>query len=556
MLKVGRYAFNRLFLASILVSHSDAFTIFDPACTTPTESVSFVGAPSVRGTITIIWSCLSVIILCVWSIQHLCVPVYHNPKQRELESHFTEKINFFILKGKWTIITFFGPEYIFAKALAEMLAAVYSRNEFKECGKNEWHEWSTTHAYFANMRGFVLEFMTDAVQTDLTPVIPTSVARSRHAPQPRNDQTYKEQKEIDAINWQLDEIKAALKTSASEDVQETSHGNIREKLHNWLHNKHLKQPDYGPTKLIKQDTKDDLAAKRAELESYPRNPWQGYWALNASQVLYACEKGIIPGPPQTTADDIRRLSKSEMFVKLMAIVQILSLVIEIIPRAVEGIAISLLEITVLAFAAIAIVNYLLLLEKPQDVEKPEILKASKLLKIEDVIGLAARSPPSTMSVQGFWLQGVAVRTITDSVFPYSPGLPIRLPGTKHTYHLDPVISGMGIGGAIFGSIHCVAWNFDFPHPVERLLWRISCIVIIAFPPIATSTYTVIRHLAKKSSISDEKVNRYLKPLGYSIVPIYLIARLYLTIEAIRTLAFLPPSAFMTVDWSSSIPHIQ
>lgn len=29
------------------------------------------------------------------------------------------------------------------------------------------------------------------------------------------------------------------------------------------------------------------------------------------------------------------------------------------------------------------------------------------------------------------------------------------------------------GAALFGSLHIIAWNFHFPAPVERLLWRIS-----------------------------------------------------------------------------------
>jgi hypothetical protein len=32
--------------------------------------------------------------------------------------------------------------------------------------------------------------------------------------------------------------------------------------------------------------------------------------------------------------------------------------------------------------------------------------------------------------------------------------------------------GTIIGGAVFGGVHCVAWNFQFPTTMERLLWRV------------------------------------------------------------------------------------
>ena len=31
-------------------------------------------------------------------------------------------------------------------------------------------------------------------------------------------------------------------------------------------------------------------------------------------------------------------------------------------------------------------------------------------------------------------------------------------------------------GFVFGLLHCAAWNFHFPNPVERHLWRSSSII--------------------------------------------------------------------------------
>ena len=188
---------------------------------------------------------------------------------------------------------------------------------------------------------------------------------------------------------------------------------------------------------------------------------------------------------------------------------------------------------------------------------PIIIKATAELTREQVIGLAARCSPSTMAVHEFWLHGVAIRDQADNIWPYSPGVPIRIPGLmKERVYLDTTISGVGIAGTIFGSIHCAAWDFQFPSPIEQLLWRISCLLILIMPLMGALMYASIRHEAKEVGRTDNKTNKWLKPLGYSLVPIYLLARLYLSVEIFRQLANLPPSAYATVDWPDWIPHVE
>jgi hypothetical protein len=38
--------------------------------------------------------------------------------------------------------------------------------------------------------------------------------------------------------------------------------------------------------------------------------------------------------------------------------------------------------------------------------------------------------------------------------------------------------------------------------------------------------------------------------------VYAASRLYLIVESFRSLGFLPPSVFSTVNWSISIPHVE
>ena len=283
--------------------------------------------------------------------------------------------------------------------------------------------------------------------------------------------------------------------------------------------------------------------------------WKGTWALSSIQLLYACQKGIISGPPELSIADLEDRSKGDVFVKGVAIVQISWLVIQIIARASEGLAISLLEVTTLAFAACAIATYSLLWHKPQDVMTPTYIDATNILTREQVIGLAARSPVSTLFVHEFWLHGVVVRAMADSVFPWTRGIPTRLPRQKDTLYLNPIFIGIGFGGTLFGTIHFIAWNFEFPTPIERILWRMSCCVLISIPLLGTAMYFMTIHNARRDSETDTKTNALLRPFITICVVMYLLARLYLMTEVFRSLAYAPPSTFHEIIWPSAIPHI-
>jgi hypothetical protein len=270
---------------------------------------------------------------------------------------------------------------------------------------------------------------------------------------------------------------------------------------------------------------------------------------------YAYQERIIPTPPDVSAEALSDRSKGDALVKGLAIWQITWLVIQIIARAFQNLAITLLEVTVLAFATCAIVIYIALWHKPQDVKIPIYVDAPNVLTREQIIGLAARSPVSSLIVHEFWLHGVSIRAMADNIFPSSPGIPLSLPGVKGMLYLNPVPVGIGLGGALFGAVHCGAWNFEFPTPVERLLWRISCILLVALPLFGTGVYWYTQHMAQIRGTTDTKVNRLLKPLGYTFVPIYVLARLFLFVEVFRSLGFLPTSAFSDVNWPTALPRI-
>jgi hypothetical protein len=157
-----------LALLLVLIALGDGVTAstFQPNCTLPPGGMNYVSGPNARGTLSILWNCISIFILCTWSIQHLNIPA-----TRPHTTNFWQKTWWTILdsrtKIKWMILTMLMPEYIMGKALNELLAAlsVPELSCFERAKLDT--EWTISHSYFANMGGYVLDF-TDCKQLPAT----------------------------------------------------------------------------------------------------------------------------------------------------------------------------------------------------------------------------------------------------------------------------------------------------------------------------------------------------------------------------------------------------
>ena len=646
-----------LFIPFFHIHTVDAFAAWLPNCSSPTQHVDYVSSPQVRGTMDIIWTCFSVLLLCTWTVQHLMVPVHKEHKKESAFGKFWGKVSFNYTKLKWMGWCIAAPEYILGKALSECLAAYDSRRQFEKwlaandtqknlesnlaCDPEEPKEaiWTTAHGFFANMRGFVLRFDVAAVPTSLEPSQPTTLGRSRQVPRlvirdgdpPYYEQEYKKteatelehcrkfcgvpcknrpdlpsfedsdittdsvssppyehperasdieqvvagieavekpekavadtQKKFASLKLQTDQLPSKSSSTEATAVAPAKsphflHHDITTGLMSSAYGLGPTMPRIMPVQHSRSSNPYKPNTLGPEGETLgPHRTWKGSWALSAIQLLYACQKGIITGPPKLSTADLEDRSKGDVFVKGAAVLQLTWLVIQMIARASEDLAISLLEVMTLAFAVCAITTYILLWHKPQDVMTPTYLDATDILTREQVIGLAARCPVSTLMVKEFWLHGVAIRAMADNIFPWSRGIPVRFWRQKNALYLNPIFIGIGFGGVLFGTVHFIAWNFQFPTPVERILWRVSCCVIISIPLLGTGLYFLTLHNARKEMESDTKSSVWLRPFTATCILLYLLARLYLMTEVFRSLAYAPLSTFQEINWPSAIPHV-
>ena len=125
----------------------------------------------------------------------------------------------------------------------------------------------------------------------------------------------------------------------------------------------------------------------------------------------------------------------------------------------------------------------------------------------------------------------------------------------------PLLYFSAIAGAAFGSIHCAAWNFEFPSHVEQIMWRTAsltlvgiCLSIIVGTPIWNwDDSHLVR--AEGGSTTQRRWELYERTIELIPAVIYPIARLTLLVLALLSLRHLPDSALQTVTWTKFIPHI-
>ncbi|KAK0703011.1 hypothetical protein B0T26DRAFT_657700 [Lasiosphaeria miniovina] len=178
--------------------------------------------------------------------------------------------------------------------------------------------------------------------------------------------------------------------------------------------------------------------------------------------------------PELSEKDLNDRSKTDYFTKALAAVQIAQLLLSLMVRTARHLAFSQLETLTLAFATCGVLTYICYWYKPQDVKRP--IKV-RLRRGEDALAVFQQQ-----YFDRLWDVLTNSRTNDDS---QSVGrirndtIPKAAPETTHyaLYVLAILTAG-------FGSIHALAWNFEFPTRAEQIVWRAATLASSAVPPLA------------------------------------------------------------------------
>jgi hypothetical protein len=117
-------------------------------------------------------------------------------------------------------------------------------------------------------------------------------------------------------------------------------------------------------------------------------------------------------------------------------------------------------------------------------------------------------------------------------------------------------------GAIFGAIHCAAWNSHFLSADEKWMWWSGALLVTTVPLIAVLEILVLSilewgryHIREGFSFEAHPKPKFFIVAFVAFIPLYIIARLFLLIIPFTSLRTLPPDTFVDVNWSVYIPHL-
>jgi hypothetical protein len=429
------------------------------------------------------------------------------------------------------LATTLAPEVLLSKNLGDLFDAKADLRELQKLADQDGVPWTITHSLFANMGGFVIRShvperfrgQKDAqAGPDISNLDPQPGGTSDVEELERQGQS---QPKPSGANPQPVRVSDAMKSEGQGQSEPKSSG-----------------PDQPPPNEVHSLTELGIAVSK----SRHRNPF----FLVASDVLALRQSELLPRLPYITKEELNDKNKSDSLVRLVAVVQIAWMVIQIIVRASRHLAISQLEIAVIAFATCATIMYGLNWEKPKGVQVPYTLLQYRGEVPYPVLKLVAKGPdPNGGAV---WIMVELAKLLGTFTLLKNNSRRCRgAPIPNHFTRIDPSGSaehlGVTLGSVVFGAVHIAAWNFVFPTLVERTLWRSSSIMCTA------GMMSIMFLLFIIASANDWLIYIMIVCL-FIVFALYIAARLFLIVEIFRTLCFLPPSAYIAT-WASNIPHI-
>jgi hypothetical protein len=308
------------------------------------------------------------------------------------------------------------------------------------------------------------------------------------------------------------------------------------------------------------------------------------WILDARQLYYARKWGIID-LPDISEEELEDKSKSDVLVKSIALLEITWLVVGLVARRVKRHPSTQLEIMTLAISACSVITYCLLIRKPKDIAIPVAIRARRHPKPSEMLTLANFGPTPWFDAILFekWTTGRTNFWIPNTVCHYVEFSSNWLKTQRSRY--GAIWMGSTVGTSILGGLHALAWESTFPTKAERVAWRFASILTVAMPwaymVLGNFVIGVLIFFATLGNSKDRKsngtwkeissesnpfsyysgavmrfpdyvrvyINSYYVTLSFFVISVYTVARLFLIVEAFRSLGFLPSAAYIaTWGW--------
>jgi hypothetical protein len=555
MIDIDSMLFMRdVIILSVLFVHPvRASSTFSPNCTLPSSIVNYVSSTSVRGTLDILWGSLFTILICTWTVQHLNVP-----EQTRDCSSWHEKLRETLKRGrvklKWMLVTLIVPEFLVGKALQDLMMARKSLDQMRKFVEMDGTTWTLTHAFYANMGGFVLKIESSPALNPVSQVSPKDadcqIITLRPVSGHDDNQSVASSKHNVAVECHDNPVSASTLTNNDEEKAINGQSTVREEV----------APAVEPSSATSQHVETEVPIATEILGPNAKSENTEYAYLNADQLYSLREDVVIAKLPDVPLKEIEDKSKGDAFVKGTAVTQVLWLVIQVIARGARRLPVSQIEIAAIAFAACTLLTYTFSWAKPQNVTVANLATKQAISKDQiKAMGNMQMENIQTGYNGASWSKSLIIRRKIDIFKPIPNDAEFDyLPGSTFFTWIDV---GMVVAGTIFGSVHLIAWNFHFPTLIERLLWKLSAVYLAAALPVFYVFAFVFERLGLlkgffSNSVPLSTFKNLVSKLMVSLPMLsYIVARLCLLVLVFRCLFFLEPEAFVTT-WAKEVPHLQ
>jgi hypothetical protein len=304
----------------------------------------------------------------------------------------------------------------------------------------------------------------------------------------------------------------------------------------------------GGFQLYQQPEEELLKREEDGVVHYSINPGTFVRILEMEDVRQHQLETIIP---RTTEGDVKDRGKSDGIAKAIVILQTSWFVVQCIARGFKHLPLTELEIVTLAYAMMNSFIYIFWWDKPRDVGCP-------IRVYENVTTSYTPGDKWSGGFEGI-LERMGAYMIGGQDTYVLLSRECKVPmfwSSRYGFEEGAGVSGALLGpsilGMAFGAIHFIAWWHGFPSHAEFILWRMSCIALVAVPLLSTVYCSWIVTNLDITLLDIIGIIAFILLLLSAWL--YIVARVATIVIAFTALRSLSSEELLVVDWVTFIPH--
>jgi hypothetical protein len=316
-----------------------------------------------------------------------------------------------------------------------------------------------------------------------------------------------------------------------------------------------------------------------------RNPRYRVEVPNFRTLVYIMKHfpHLLTGIPE---ESILDQAASSSLSKALLIVQVAWFCTNCASRLSQGLPLTLLEVSTAAHAFCTLLTYFVWWSKPINVPAPTVLREKEAREVYALLKCSGdeyvkalemaqkRAAEGSSTLPGTHGSGKIVlaadalqhllptpeRPPRSALFANSgrmlfPGTPVNELSDEHQV-LSIMLITMAISPIVYGLAHFLAWDDQFPTPLERVLWLVSSFVVTCSGLAAVFAVLVLIWLDGNDIAIKSIISFPIATVGFMIVPLaHILASGFLIVESFRQLAFLDSAAYRLPSWSIYWPHL-